>query len=243
MARMLSRIRDLIESVRTKEEEKRRMELNWLQAQINPHFMYNTLFSIKCSVDMGRNDEAGHMLTTFIQMLRGILSVQEEMVTVQAQMDALRQYVELQQFRYDGSFDALIECDDQAAGCRIPKLLIQPLVENAILHGVDMAAGDGMITVVARRVGEAISIQVEDNGVGMTEARIQEVMRPQVPSDRPHLESETFTTVSVSTLGATGACTLRAPPAMAPGLPCEFRRWKMFSLMERRRHAESTSCR
>ncbi len=187
MARMLSRIRDLIESVRTKEEEKRRMELNWLQAQINPHFMYNTLFSIKCSVDMGRNDEAGHMLTTFIQMLRGILSVQEEMVTVQAQMDALRQYVELQQFRYDGSFDALIECDDQAAGCRIPKLLIQPLVENAILHGVDMAAGDGMITVVARRVGEAISIQVEDNGVGMTEARIQEVMRPQVPSDRPHL--------------------------------------------------------
>lgn len=187
MARMLSRIRDLIESVRTKEEEKRRMELNWLQAQINPHFMYNTLFSIKCSVDMGRNDEAGHMLTTFIQMLRGILSVQEEMVTVQAQMDALRQYVELQQFRYDGSFDALIECDDQAAGCRIPKPLIQPLVENAILHGVDMAAGDGMITVVARRVGEAISIQVEDNGVGMTEARIQEVMRPQVPSDRPHL--------------------------------------------------------
>lgn len=187
MARMLGRIRELIESVRTKEEEKRRMELSWLQAQINPHFMYNTLFSIKCSVDMGRNEEAGHMLTTFIQMLRGVLSAPEEMVTIRAQMESLQQYVELQRFRYDGAFDALIEYDEQAAGCRIPKLLIQPLVENAILHGVDMTDGGGMITVIARRQGEAVSIQVEDNGVGMTQARIREVMTAREDSGRPHL--------------------------------------------------------
>lgn len=74
MDRMMPHIRELIENVRTKEEEKRRMELNWLQAQINPHFMYNTLFFIKCSVDMGHTKEAGHMLTVFIQMLREILS-------------------------------------------------------------------------------------------------------------------------------------------------------------------------
>lgn len=187
MARMLGRIRELIESVRTKEEEKRRLELSWLQAQINPHFMYNTLFSIKCSVDMGRNDEAGHMLTTFIQMLRGVLSAPEEMVTIRAQMESLQQYVELQRFRYDGAFDALVEYDEQVASCRIPKLLIQPLVENAILHGVDMTNGDGMITVIARQQGEVVSIQVEDNGIGMTQARIREVMTAQEDSDRPHL--------------------------------------------------------
>ena len=189
MARMLARIRELIERVRTKEEEKRRMELNWLQAQIDPHFMYNTLFSIKCSVDMGRNEAAGHMLTIFIQMLRGVLSTPDELITVRSQMESLRQYVELQRFRYDEAFDALIEYDEQVAGFRIPKLLIQPLVENAILHGVDMASGDGMITVIARRQGDAVSIQVEDNGVGMTQERIREVMTKTAQEDagRPHL--------------------------------------------------------
>ena len=186
IARMLQRIRALIERVRSKEEEKRRMELNWLQAQINPHFMYNTLFSIKCSVDMGRNEEAGHMLTTFIQMLRGVLSTPDEMVPLRTQMESLQQYVELQRFRYDGAFDALIEYDEQAAACRVPKLLIQPLVENSILHGIDMAGG-GIITVIARRQGEALSIQVEDNGVGMTPARIREVMTAQGDAGRPHL--------------------------------------------------------
>ena len=186
MARMLQRIRALIERVRSKEEEKRRMELNWLQAQINPHFMYNTLFSIKCSVDMGRNEEAGHMLTTFIQMLRGVLSTPDEMVPLRTQMESLQQYVELQRFRYDGAFDPLLESDEQAAACRVPKLLIQPLVENSILHGIDMAGG-GIITVIARRQGEALSIQVEDNGVGMTPARIREVMTAQGDAGRPHL--------------------------------------------------------
>ena len=176
MARMLARIRELIENVRTQEEEKRRLEFNWLQAQINPHFMYNTLFSIKCAVDMGHNEKAGHMLTAFIQLLRGVLSGSEQMVTIRSQMEWIRQYIELQRFRYDDAFDALVECDERAANCRIPKLLIQPLVENAILHGVDMAAGNGMITVIARRQGDTIAIQVEDNGAGMTKERIWEVM-------------------------------------------------------------------
>ena len=187
MASMLARIRALIDSVRTKEEQKRRMELNWLQAQINPHFMYNTLFSVKCMVDMRRNEEAGRMLTTFIQILRGILSDPSEMVTVRSQMDSLRQYVELQRFRYGDSFDALIEYDEQAAGCRIPKLLIQPLVENSLMHGIDMDAGSGMITVVARRQGEEVRIQVEDNGAGMSAERVRQVMEARADGDRPHL--------------------------------------------------------
>ena len=188
MARMLTRIRELIENVRIQEEEKRRLEFNWLQAQINPHFMYNTLFSIKCTVDLGRNDEAGHMLTTFIQLLRGVLSGPDEMVTIHSQMEWIRQYLELQRFRYDGAFDAIVECDERAADCLIPKLLIQPLVENAIQHGVDIADGNGMITVIARRQGDIVSILVEDNGVGMTKERIQEVMNAtEEATDRPHL--------------------------------------------------------
>ena len=152
-----------------------------------PSFMYNTLFSIKCAVDMGRKDEAGHMLTTFIQLLRGVLSGPDEMMTIRSQMESIRQYVELQRFRYDGAFDALIECDEQAADCLIPKLLIQPLVENAILHGVNMEDGSGMITVIARRQGDTVAVQVEDNGKGMTQERIREVMNAAEDADSSHL--------------------------------------------------------
>lgn len=187
MTGMLARIRELIASVRTKEEQKRHMELNWLQAQINPHFMYNTLFSIQCMVDMHRNEEAGRMLTTFIQILRSSLSSPNEMVTVRSQMESLRQYVELQKFRYGDSFDALIELDEQVADCRIPKLLVQPLVENSLMHGIDMDAGNGVITVVARLQGDAVCIQVEDNGAGMSAERIREVMESTTNDGRPHL--------------------------------------------------------
>ena len=184
---LLVKIQMLLEGSRQKEQQKRRMELGFLQAQIRPHFMYNTLFSIKCAVDMGRKDEAGHMLTTFIQLLRGVLSGPDEMMTIRSQMESIRQYVELQRFRYDGAFDALIECDEQAADCLIPKLLIQPLVENAILHGVNMEDGSGMITVIARRQGDTVAVQVEDNGKGMTQERIREVMNAAEDADSSHL--------------------------------------------------------
>lgn len=185
MARMLARIRELIASVRAKEEEKLRIELNWLQAQINPHFIYNTLFSIKCAVDMGRNEMAAQMLTSFIQILRSIISTSEELVTVKAQMESLEQYVELLRLRYDNGFDAILEYDEQAAPCLLPKLLIQPLVENAILHGVDVSGGGGLITVIVRRTGDELKILVEDNGSGMSEERVREVMRPV--KDRSHI--------------------------------------------------------
>lgn len=187
MAQMLGRIRELIEDIQTNETEKRCLEIRWLQAEINPHFMYNTLFSIKCAVDMGQNDEAGRMLTTFIQLLRGVLSGSNEMSTIRSQMDFIRKYLELQRFRYNGVFDTLVECDERAADCLIPKLLIQPLVENAIVHGVDMAGGNGMIVVIARRQEDTVFIQVEDNGVGMTQERIWEVMNAPEDPEYPHL--------------------------------------------------------
>ncbi len=187
MADMMQCIRGLITSIHENEQKKRRIELNWLQAQINPHFIYNTLFSIKCMVDMHRNEEAAAMLALFIQILRGILSTPEEMVTVAQQMESLRQYLTLQQYRYEHAFDSLIEYDDAAAGCLLPKLLVQPLVENAIQHGIDMQSGSGFITVVARRQDNAVCIEVEDNGVGMTAEKVRQVMESPDTADRPHL--------------------------------------------------------
>lgn len=187
MSDMMSCIRGLITSIHQNEQQKRRIELNWLQAQINPHFIYNTLFSVKCMVDMHRNEDAASMLTLFIQILREVLSTPEEMVTVAQQMESLRQYMTLQQYRYEHAFDSMIEYDDAAADCLLPKLLIQPLVENAIQHGIDMQSGIGMVTVIARRQGDAVCIEVEDNGVGMTPEKVRQVMEAPEVTDRPHL--------------------------------------------------------
>ena len=109
------------------------------------------------------------------------------MVTVAEQMESLRQYMTLQQYRYEHAFDSLIEYDDAAANCLLPKLLVQPLVENAIQHGIDMQSGNGMITVIARRQEDSVCIEVEDNGVGMTAEKVRQVMETPDVTDRPHL--------------------------------------------------------
>lgn len=187
MDTMLQQIRLLIENARKEEEEKRKLEIKWLQAQINPHFMYNTLFSIKCMVEMGNKEDASKMLTIFIQLLRGILSNADEMVKIDHQMEWLKEYMALQQYRYESSFDYIIEYEPSAGDCYIPKLLVQPVVENAILHGIDMEGTCGMISVIVRRSKDILIITVEDNGVGMTQEQIQDIFCSQDSLDRPHI--------------------------------------------------------
>lgn len=184
---MLSQIRGLMESEKIKESQKRKIEMNLLQAQINPHFMYNTLFSIKCMVDMHENDRADQMITSFIQLLRSTLTNPEELDTIHHQVEVLRQYIYLQKFRYGDKFEAFIECDESVEAYKLPKLLLQPLIENAILHGVETRKGDGIITVVIRGCDGDICIEVEDNGVGMTERDIRRIMQKEEETDRPHI--------------------------------------------------------
>ena len=187
MQRMLARIRNLMEREKEKEEQKRKIEMNLLQAQINPHFMYNTLFSVKCMVDMEENEKASEMISSFIQLLRSTLSNPEEMDTVEAQVEVIKQYIELQKFRYAEGFDAIVEYDESIANKKLPKLLIQPLVENAIFHGVEVSGTDRLITVIVRPFGEDICIEVEDNGIGMTEEMVDKILKEDIETDRPHI--------------------------------------------------------
>ena len=184
---LLVKIQMLLERIRQKEQQKRKMELGFLQAQINPHFMYNTLFSVKCMVDMNCNKEAAAMLTSFIQLLRSTLSNPNEFVTVNEEFDVLKQYAEIQQFRYNHSFQTGFECGEDAGKQKIPKLLIQPLLENAIFHGVELRQGDGMIIVIARIRGENLEISVEDNGVGISPEIIEKIERGERVNEKTQI--------------------------------------------------------
>ena len=184
---MLARIRELIDNVKRKEEQKRKMQYHLLQAQINPHFMYNTLFSIKCVVDMNENRRASQMLSAFIQLLRSSLTDPDSMTTLRQQMDALHQYADLQKFRYGDQFEIVIEYEDDLADCLLPSLLVQPLVENAIVHGV-ARTGSGVIAVTARTRHGQIELAVEDNGVGMTAQQIDRIFtQGEDPGAKPHI--------------------------------------------------------
>ena len=189
LGQMLSRIRELMESEKRKEEQKRKMQYHLLQAQINPHFMYNTLFSIKCMVDMRENDRATDMLSAFIHLLRSTLANPDSMSTVREQVETLRQYSDLQKFRYGACFDIVIEYEDTVADCLLPQLLVQPLVENAILHGMmGQKKEGGMIAVSVRQREGEILIQVEDNGIGMTPDQVAAALNDDgARADKPHI--------------------------------------------------------
>ena len=183
---MLDRIHELIENIKNREEQKRKMQYHLLQAQINPHFMYNTLFSIKCVVDMNENRRASEMLSAFIQLLRNSLTDPDSMTTLHQQMDALHQYADLQRFRYGDQFEVIIEYADTLADCLLPSLLVQPLVENAIVHGVAQTGGVIIVTACVRH--EQIELTVEDNGVGMDTEQIRRIFTQQEnPDAKPHI--------------------------------------------------------
>ena len=184
---MLGRIRELLDGIRQKEQQKRKMELSFLQAQINPHFMYNTLFSIKCMVDMEKNDEASRMITSFIQLLRSTLSNPNEFATVQQEMYVLEQYVEIQKFRYDDKFQVIFQCDEEVREKKLPKLLIQPLLENAIFHGVEFRKEDGLIIITACQKNGDLIITVEDNGIGISQEMLEKINQGKITGTKTHV--------------------------------------------------------
>ena len=163
------------------------MELTFPQAQINPHFMYNTLFSIKCMVDMEKNDEASRMITSFIQLLRSTLSNPNEFATVQQEMYGLEQYVEIQKFRYDDKFQVIFQCDEEVREKKLPKLLIQPLLENAIFHGVEFRKEDGLIIITACQKKGDLVITVEDNGIGISQEMVEKINEGKIAGAKTHV--------------------------------------------------------
>lgn len=164
---MVKRIHTLVDNVRLTEHQKRKAELDFLQMQINPHFMYNTLFSIKCLVAMNKNQQAEKMLSSFILFLKSILSTSKECITIREELAILRDYVYIQKHRFGNKFDMVYTCSEKLEIYKIPKLLLQPLVENAILHGIEPKAERGRIEVVITQEGDDLMIKVIDDGVGV----------------------------------------------------------------------------
>ena len=167
VASMVSTMRHLMDDIIRQEGQKRRSELEVLQSQINPHFLYNTLDSVIWMTESGQQKEAIQMVTSLARFFRISLSKGKSIIPLADELDHARHYMNIQQIRFKNKFTTKIEARPGTEGLYTLKLILQPLLENAIYHGCASAEDDGIIRVTAYREGEDLLIDVEDNGLGM----------------------------------------------------------------------------
>ncbi|MFD0714543.1 sensor histidine kinase [Paenibacillus sp. GCM10027626] len=170
---MTDRIQTLFREMEQRERVKQQLEVEKLLYQINPHFIHNTLNSIQFMARMNGQQEIDRMVSIFTRVLHYNLDKRGETVEVGEELNALRDYIELQQIRYDYEFEVRFTVDEEvaASGMTIPKFILQPLVENALYHGLDNDRGAIDVTL-AKEADEHLVIHVMDNGSGMTEEEI-----------------------------------------------------------------------
>ena len=182
---MVSTMRHLMDDIIEQEGQKRRSELEVLQSQINPHFLYNTLDSVIWMTEAGRYEEAIQMVTSLARLFRISLSRGKTIISLADELEHARHYMNIQQIRYKNKFTTQINALPGTDGLYTMKLIVQPILENAIYHGMASAEDDGLITVTARREGEDLVIDVADNGLGMR----PEVAASLLDEDRPEIRT------------------------------------------------------
>ncbi len=175
---MTDRIRSLIESSRQIEEQKRKSEIQALQSQIRPHFLYNTLESIIWMAGVGDHKKVIEMTSALAKLMRASASDGKELVSIQTEMDYVTNYLIIQKMRYQNKLQYRIEIDPEAYSAGIPRLTLQPLVENAIYHGIKLLRGEGLIIIQIQRESEKLKITIADNGVGFSQEAIQQIEHP-----------------------------------------------------------------
>ena len=172
---MLDYIEDLIAKVIEEEQQKKDAELEALQYQITPHFMYNTLNSIKFAAFLKGEKELAGLIGDFVELLQASINKKGSFLSVADEIHILKNYIHLQDFRYQGSFQVEYDISEEAYSCYIPRLILQPLVENALLHGIDIKRQKGKIRICGKIEEERLILVVADNGRGMTEEQIRDL--------------------------------------------------------------------
>ena len=180
---MVLRIQQLMTTVREEEINLRKTELKALQAQINPHFLYNTLDSIAWMCEQGRNTDAVKMVHALARLFRISISRGHELIPIEKEIEHAESYLQIQKYRYKNQFTYSFDVQPKCLSYYCNKITLQPIIENAINHGLDLLVEEGHIEVRVYEQGEDILFCVQDNGVGMTPEQIESIMQ-HGPKDR-----------------------------------------------------------
>lgn len=171
---------DETEQLMTQKVEEQRMrrkyELSLLQAQIKPHFLYNTFDSVCALAMMGDTKSVYTMMQALGQYYRKSLHKGQQIIPVKEEIEIVENYLIIQSFRYDDVFEVEYDIDDSVKSCKTVKLILQPLVENAIYHGFRENDLQGTITIRAKDDGDYVKFQVEDDGIGMDKEKLDKIL-------------------------------------------------------------------
>ena len=173
--KMARKISALLENVRQEKEMQHLTELQLIQAQVNPHFLYNTLDTIVWLIEGGMTDDAVEMISSLSIFFRTSLSKGNDIIPLSEEERHTLSYLEIQQYRYRDILEFEINIPKELSGIPVPKLSIQPLAENALYHGSKNRRGKGKILIEGREEEDALVLTVSDNGQGMTPERLHEV--------------------------------------------------------------------
>ncbi len=174
---MVTRIRDLIEHVKTEQKHKENMRFKALQAQINPHFLLNTLNNIKWVAYMRQDREVGEMISHLGVIMESSVGKGDDIIPLGEEIQYIRSYIALQKIKYDERIEVDYDIPSDTLQVLVIKFTLQPLVENSIYHGLDKKTGQGRIAISAAVAGDDLLIKVEDNGLGMSPSCLEQLRR------------------------------------------------------------------
>lgn len=174
--RMLRQVRDILDPAQLFHLNKRQAQYLALQNQINPHFLYNTLESIRSECLIADLTSVADMTEALASFFRYTISKVENLVSVEEELQNCETYFRIQQYRFEDRLTLTVECDEgdreEIYRCRLPKLTMQPILENSIIHGTELKVGTGNLTIHLERTGKRLLIRISDDGVGMDEATL-----------------------------------------------------------------------
>ena len=180
---MAVRIQKLMEEVRQEEISLRKTELKALQAQINPHFLYNTLDAIAWMCEAGRNEDAVEMVNALARLFRISISRGHELIPIEKELQHAEAYLQIQKYRYKNQFTYHFTVDESCTQYLCNKITLQPIIENAIVHGLDLMVEDGHIEITVCPDGGDVLLKVSDDGIGMAPEQVAALLQNE-PSDR-----------------------------------------------------------
>lgn len=173
---MTTQMANMFFQLQEKEKQKRQMEFQALQAQINPHFMYNTLNSIKCMAELQGAESVVNMLDAMVHILRYTAKNTGELVSIEQEITFIKNYMKIINFRYFGRFSFLLQVPDETFSYGTLRFILQPIVENSIFHGFDPEDLDAVIELKVLEKENTIIFEVSDTGKGMSPELCQEIL-------------------------------------------------------------------
>lgn len=176
---MVIQIQELMDKVKKEEIALRKTELKALQAQINPHFLYNTLDSIQWMCEEEKTEDAIAMVGALAQLFRISISKGYELIPIEKEIQHAQNYLVIQSYRYKDQFSYHFDIDDEVLPYLCNKITIQPIIENALYHGISRMVDEGEILISVHKIDEDIIITIKDNGVGMSKEQVESILKKE----------------------------------------------------------------